>query len=471
MALAILAVLLVLLLSPLALSALNVSISISSTGQISYSYSVNTYYIGQYSNGTYYAVNQGNQQTYATDPNYASKLINDAMQTASQNGGGTVKIGNGSFRLNTPLIAQTGVYLQVSSSATIYQNTPSSLGASISLLVTKSNVQNFVVDGGNWNGNKGTLVDHRGTSTWGSYFSQYFGISFYGAVYSNIIVKNLVLQNVIGQGIDLRQVSNGYVYNCTVINAGDNPITIEGNDASFYSNTTVESCVVNGGQDVGINSWYVNNVTIKGNTVSNVTQYSGASHWGIAAEWSQNINILNNNVSACEDDLASTSNNTLIANNIVNGQNNIGESAGIHILNSNNNIVTNNTVSNCNLPLATYTNSQTFNVQFINNTILSSNAIWIGANNVTISGGSINSPTDYNGAICLVSALNVNILNVTLSGANGVTDYVQNSHYVRILYSNFTGISGTKVSLGHCTQVYLHGNVGVSDSGTDPLSS
>ena len=329
-------------------------------------------------------------------------------------------------------------------------------------------MQNFVVDGGNWNGNKGTLVDHRGTSTWNSYFTNYFGISFYGGVCNDITVKNVVLQNVIGQGIDLREVNNGYVYNCTVINAGDNPITIEGDDSNY--NCTVEYCTVNGGQDVGINTFHADKVTLRYNTVTNVTQYNGASHWGIAAENSVNVNIIGNTVSGCEDDIVSTSNNTLIANNIVNGQNNIGESAGIHIeAPTNNNIVLNNTVSTCSMPIATYTNTQTFNVQLINNTILNSSAVWIGADNVTISGGSINSPTDSNGAICLVSALNVNILNVTFSGSNGVTDYGQNSYYVRILYSNFTRISGTKVSLSSCTQVYLLGNTGVSDSGTDPI--
>lgn len=453
-----------------ALSQIVTTTTVFSGGQIISSTQVNDgfhVYIGQYTDNSYYATNLGSGQTYATASGSASEIINNAIKLVnSQKGGGIVEIGPGSFLLTTSIVPLSNVYLKLSPYSTIYQNPPSSLGASISLLQAKSNVQDCTVDGGVWIGNKGGLTDHRNSGTWNANFAKYFGISFYGWVFHNIVVKNVLLKDVIGQGIDLRGAFNSLVSNCTVINAGDNPITIEGDDIAY--NTIVEYSTVIGGQDVGINTFHANNVTIRYNTVTAVTQFGGASHWGIAAENSDSVNILNNHVTACEDAIASTSNNVLIANNIVDGKNAIGIKAGIHILDAQNNIVENNTISNFLLPLATYLNTQTINVLFKDNTVLNSNSVLIAGKEVTISGGYIESD-NYNGAICLVSAINVNIIGVTLSGYKGITDYGQNTQYIRILNNDFSKITGQKTSLAASSQIYQKGNIGLADAGTDPL--
>jgi hypothetical protein len=387
-------------------------------------------------------------------------IDNVTIGTPSITTGGTVRITPGSYCLNQALVPQSNVYLNVSSSATLYQNPPSSLNSSISLMLTTLPVQDFTLNGGIWNGNKGTLTDHRTTGTWATNFFDYFGIAFYwGSGNTKITVENALVENVIGQGIEIGQATNSLVYNCTVINAGDNPITIEG-QTGFNGNDTANQCTVQGGQDVGINTFDLNNCTIENCHVSNVTQYSGASHWGIAAEAGQYINILNNHVSACEDDIDSYSNYTLIANNVVNGQNNIGESAGIHVLGCNYDTVLNNTISSCGYPLATYSNTQTFNCKFINNTVINSSSVIIAGTNVTVSGGSIQVPTDPNGDICLESAQNVQILNVSFYGADGLTDYSECSNNIYFAYCNFTGVSGTKVSLSLCTNVTYADNIG-----------
>ncbi len=309
---------------------------------------------GQLSSGTYFM--DSGTYVYGTS---ASSVIDSAISQVSALGNGHVILINGTWVLTTPIVAQSNVNLTCYSGVTICQNTPSSLSNSISLLLgTNGGISNFVVDGGTWNGNKGSLTDHRGSSTWSGNFFSYMGIGFDSSTQSvNITIENLTLENVIGQGIDLAECYNALVYNCTVINAGDNPITLD----TSSSNSVVEYCTVVGGQDVGINTWEASNCTLQYNTVSNVTQYSGASHWGIAAEQSQYVNILNNTVSGCEYNIESTSNNTLVYGNIVNGQG--YSNFGIQIATACNNIVSFNTVSGCTNAFGTYTAiTQTLNL-------------------------------------------------------------------------------------------------------------
>src|SRR5208283_2132646 len=109
--------------------------------------------------------------------------------------------------------------------------------------------------------------------------------------------------------------NNALVYNCTVIDAGDNPITLD----TSTSNSIVKDCTVVGGQDVGINDWGGTNCIIEDNNVANVTQYSGASHWGIADEYGVNIDIIDNTISGCSYDLVDAGNNTLVEGNTING--------------------------------------------------------------------------------------------------------------------------------------------------------
>jgi hypothetical protein len=421
-------------------------------------------FIGQFGNGTYYAKNLDNGKNYAIDLNYASTLINNAIEGAyAHNGGGTVQIGSGLFVLNETIVPKSNVYLQVSPSATIFENTPADLESSISLMACSS-VRNFTLDGGIWNANKGPLSDHRDTGTWHKNFNKYLGVAFYGDSI-NITVKNIVLENVIGHGIDFMSVVNGYICNCTVINSGDNPITVESTDSSFKSNTTVRNCYVRGGQDVGINSWTVSNVTLECNTVTAIVDYNGASHWGIAAEYSSNINIIGNNVSNCDYNIVSTSNNVLIANNTIDGTQARGDNYGIQIQTATNNIVSNNIITNVNYPLATWESTQTIDCKFINNicgvgsTATNGGSTVIGGMNVTVNGGTMYS-TDYDGCISLRGANTVNIIGVTFLSINGISDYGMQSTNVYITQCNFTGLIRTKTSLTKCQNVTIYNNVG-----------
>lgn len=433
------------------------SVLIQCTGTIE-SQSPGVWSIGQYSNGTFFAVNPSGQ-TYATDPNYASALINNAMQMVSQNGGGIVKVGNGAFLLNTPLIGHSNVYLQVSYEATIYQNPLSSLAASISLLITQSSVQNFVVSGGTWNGNRGSLSDHRGSSTWNSYFANYMGISIsYG---NNVTVENAVIENVINSGIYTYEVSNAEVANCTVLNAGDNPITFNGNTSGNPDgnwNDLATNCTVNGGQDVGINTFHCDNCTISDCNVSNVSQYSGASHWGIAAENSNDVNIIGNTISNCPYLIESTSTNVLIADNIVDSTLNWDNGIGINF--ENDNQVINNTIVNGiegQFPLMAYgvTNSQ-----FINNTITGSYCRCdISGTNILIQGGSISGNT---GGLMLDGTNNAVVMGVTFTGWNGIIDNGQTDNNTYIVNCNFSQLGGTPLSMPDSFNTTLQGNSGLS---------
>jgi hypothetical protein len=294
-----------------AISALVKSVTIASGGQIAASVPQTYWTIGQYANGTYYSTN-GQTRINSADP---TALINNAMSS-----GGYVYVEPGSYQLTGRLIPRSNVYLNVSSGATLYQPQLTSLGNSFSLMFTSGNVQNFTLDGGHWNGNKGSLQDHRGTSTWNSNFNDYFGIGFYGGGGDRITIKNVYLENVVGQGIDLAYCTNSLISNCTVINAGDNPITLEGDNENY--NSIIEYSTVIGGQDVGINTWHANNCTLRYNTVANVTQYSGASHWGIAIEQSSYVNIIGNTVSRCAQNIESDySDHILISGNILIGGN------------------------------------------------------------------------------------------------------------------------------------------------------
>jgi hypothetical protein len=425
--------------------------------------SFNTF-VGQYSNGTYYANDLDNGTNYAVDPNHASSLINSAIHWANaHNGGGKVQIGSGSFLLSETIIPKSNVHFQVSPSATIFENTPANLESSISLMAG-ANVQNFTLDGGIWDANKGSLSDHRDTSTWHRNFNKYLGIAFYdGSI--NITVKNIVLKNVIGHGIEFMSVRNGYIHNSTVINSGDNPITVGSTDPGFISNTTVRNSYVIGGQDVGINSWFVSNVTIEANTVTNVNQHDDGSHWGIAAEYSTNISIIGNKVSGSDYNIVSTGDNVLIANNIVDGTNSTGANYGIMIATARNNIVRNNTIKNVVETLGTYGNAETFNTQFINNTCgvgsitTDGGYIWIGGTNTTMTGGVVYS-TNVNGGIVLVSSNDTKIIGVTFLGTNGLTDYGVSSYNVYYAYNDFSALTGADVSLTNSYNVTYANNIG-----------
>lgn len=310
-----------------AFSALVKSVTITSEGLIATSVPQSYWIIGQYANGTYYSTN-GQTRINSADP---TTLINNAMSS-----GGYVYVEAGSYQLTSRLIPRSNVYLNVSSGATLYQPPLTSLGNSFSLMFTSGYVQNFTLDGGRWNGNKGSLQDHRGTSTWNSNFIDYFGIGFYGGGGDRITIKNVYLENVVGQGIDLAYCTNSLISNCTVINAGDNPITLEGDNENY--NSIIEYSTVIGGQDVGINTWHANNCTIRYNTVQTVDQYSGASHWGIAAEQSSYVNIIGNTVADCAQNIESDySDHILIKDNVV-----IDGNPAIEVKNSNTVEVTGN---------------------------------------------------------------------------------------------------------------------------------
>ena len=397
---------------------------------------------GQFNNGTYFS----NNRSYTLGSS-GSAIINSAISEASSLGGGHVTLVNGTWVLTSPIVPQSNVNLTCYSGVVISQNALAALNDSISLMLnTDGGVNNFVVDGGVWNGNKGSLSDFRTTSTWNSNFFSYFGISIYSSTQSsNITIENLEVENVIGQGIDLYDCQNSLVYNCTVINAGDNPITLD----TSSSNSMVENCTVVGGQDVGINTFYASNCTLRYNAVSNVTQYSGASHWGIAAEVSQNVNIIGNTISGCDYDLCTTSNNVYIAQNIVIGSNNTD--AGIDIENAYNTKVFNNTILSCeNYALETWGSSSTFNLQLVNNVIVNCGQFSPAADGLIINGGSIPCPTH------LDDSINSEIENVALYE---VDDYGTVSDNTFIANCSFSG--STPLSMANSYNTTLQGNTGL----------
>ena len=441
------------------ISALVLSIFV---GFIQLSYATSSTFTISKTGSTYVYTN--NLGVNTTDSAYASTLINNAISAANARGGGTVNVLAGSYLLNVSIVPLSNVYVNCFSGVTIYQNTPASLSASISLVLTTSSISNFTWNGGTLNGNKGTLSDFRNTRTWSSNFFDYFGMSFYGGTDSGITIQNAVIENVIGQGIDLLYTTNGWCYNDTVINAGDNPITID----ERSSNCTVEYCNVTHGQDVGINTFEATNCILRYNTVASIVNYTGASHWGIAAEGSNNIQIYNNIVSGCDYNIVSTSTNVIISNNVITGTANSEE--GIQLQTVDNTLVQNNTISNCLAYQSIGTYGSGTGLELINNTITNSQGIYPTATDITIQGGSINSD-DPNGDICLQGALDVQILNVTFSGLNGLMDYGEQSTNIYLAYNNFTALTGEKVSLPNCVNVTYADNIGISLCASVPSSA
>jgi len=301
-------------------------------------------FCGQLGNGSYYIDNGG--YTYGTS---ASNMLNTAITQASATGNGNVIVLNGTWTLKASLVPKSNVNFTCQPGVIITENTPTSLGDSIALMLSTDGVNNFIVNGGEWDARKGSLSDFRLTGTWFANFYKYFGIAIYSDTPStNITIKNVLLKNVIGQGIDLFNCRDALIQNCTVINAGDNPITLD----EKCTNSVIEYCTVVGGQDVGINTWAASNCTLQFNKVSDVTQYSGASHWGIAAEASKNINILNNTVYGCDYNIVSTSENTFIYGNTVDGKR--FSEFGIELQESKNTVVSYNTVTGCANAFGTY---------------------------------------------------------------------------------------------------------------------
>jgi len=243
---------------------------------------------------------------------------------------------------------------------------------------------------------------------------------------SDVTIANVTIKNVINSGIYTTMLANSIISNCTVLNGGDNPITLNGNldgGANGNWNTIIEYCTVIGGQDVGINTFHADNCTIRYNTVRDVLQYESASHWGIAAEASSNVAIIGNTVTGCDLNIASYSDDTLIADNIVIGAANT--CVGIQVQGCSGDIVKNNTVIDCMnfQSIGTYSNKVTKNLQIIDNTIINSGKIGVAGTNVVVSGGTINAPKDADGGICLTSAVDVHISNVVFKNcAAGIID-------------------------------------------------
>jgi hypothetical protein len=421
-------------------------------------------------NGSSYVYTNSNGYN-VTDSLYATKLINKAISDASSSGSGTVIIYPGSYQLNASLVPLSNVFLNASG-ATIYEAAPENLSMSISLMISASPVSNFTVYGGTWDANRSSLSDHRGSANWDYYFFNYMCIAFYGGG-SWITVENALVKNCINSGINTYEVSNAYVYNNTVLNCGDNPITFNGNTSGEPGTTngnwndTAEYNTVIGSQDVAINTFHADNCTLRYNTVSNASEYPGASHWGIAAENSYDVHIIGNNVTGGVDSIVSTSNKALIEGNNVTCTSETD--VGIQEQGVDGNVIQNNIVRNCHnyQSIGDY-GSATTNALLINNTVINSNAVWIGATNVTIQGGSIDSPTDGNGCINLDGCLNVRILNITFTGVNGLTNYGSNSSEIFFAYNNFSALSGTKVSLATSTNITYANNIGYGNGPSSP---
>ena len=400
-------------------------------------------FCGQFGNGTYFS----NNGSYTLGSS-CSAIINDAISEVSSAGSGHVTLVNGTWILTSPIVPQSNVNLTCYSGVTISQNAPAALNDSISLMLnTDGGVNNFVVDGGIWNGNKGGLSDFRDTSTWNANFFLYLGIGIYGgATSTGITIENLVIENVIGQGIDLLSCENVYVYNVTALNNGDNPIVID----EDCSNCTVNACKDVGGQDVGIDTFYATNCTIENCNVANVTQYAGASHWGIGAEESTNVNILNNVVSGCDYNIVSTSDDVLISGNNVNG---LGYSNfGIQIQTADNNIVSFNTVTGCDNALGTYVPiTQTLNLTLQGNIGFSGYCTL----NVTTAGSGCGTVSEFN-AWCDQGL-------ASISGNNwqfptGSTTTLTATGSSESSFDNFTLTNGTETTSNPLSLV-MNGNV------------
>jgi len=283
-----------------------------------------------------------------TDTLFASRLINMAISDA-HGVQGVVRIQAGTYVLNASIVPQSNVRVQCVNDAIFTIEAPASLGDSLSIILATGALTNFSWDGGVVDGAKGSLLDHRGSGTWNTNFFKYFGIGVYSDYpSSNVVFSNVTVKNVIGQGIALRHCQNSWVVQCMVVNAGDNPITLD----VASDRCVVEYCTVEGGQDVGINTWSATNCVIRNNHVENVMGYSAsdASHWGIASEYSTNTSIVNNYVYGCAYNIvvggaAAGTHRTLVSDNTV-----VGTSItkiGIEIQASDNTLVQYNHLINC----------------------------------------------------------------------------------------------------------------------------
>ena len=430
--------------------------------------SPSTYTIGRFTNGTYYSVNASLQT--AVNTTYASGLLNTAISRISASGSyGIINVRDGHYLLGETVVPKSNVYLNISQGAILYQNTLSALGNSFSLMFTSNAISNWALNGNGGailEGNKTTFSDHRDSGTWSGNFYKYFGFGIYSdSVSSNITVKNIIVKDIVGQN-SFRSCQNSLVDNLTVINAGDNPITMEALSEAFNSNSTVQNCNVTYGQDVGINTFHCSNTTIQNNYVSDILNFTGASHWGIAAENSVNVIIKGNHVSNTEENIVSVADDCTIKDNIVTGTGN-----GIHLLASNNNLVQNNTVNVTGNSFATYPQTDTKNAQVINNTFSGDSAVIMGYNTV-ISGGSINASTSANGALSLRNANYTDIRKVTFYGTNGILDYSTDSHNIYISQNNFASLTGTRISLPNSINVTIvNDNVGYNTATTSGWES
>jgi len=423
-----------------------------------------SYRVGVYDNGVVF-YQRGS--TITTDTSgYASRLINQAMADVNAFGGvnaPVLTLYNGTLFLNETIIPRSNVY--VNQTTVVTQPTISSLNNSISLVMSTGAIQNFTWNGNNnlIDGNCGSLSDHRGSNTWNNNFYKYFGIAIYtDAQSTGITIKNVLLQSIIGQGIIIRTPVNCLIQNCTVRYAGDNPISLDGSGRGPNSNSVIEYCTVVGGQDVGINTWLTSGVTIRFCSVSSVTEFgSDASHWGIAAEGTNNVSIYNNTVYGCSYNIVSTSNNVLIANNTITGSP-VGDNAGIQLQTSRWNIVANNTIRNCQYPLMTWGASQTRDAQWLNNIVTDTTGTArcpISGTNMYFSGGSIQS-SNVDGCISLRSAVGATFTGIKFIGSYGIMDYGQASRDTFIQNCNFAEVN-QQFDLSHSTNTTFQGNIGM----------
>lgn len=279
--------------------------------------------IGQFSNGTYYSYN--NVVCY-TDQNYISTLMTNAI-TSTSSGGGSVYVETpylytseyGSYLLNQPIVPASNVTLTCAPNVLFYETQPATLSTSFSLMVASGTLNNFTLNGGTWNSNKGSLSDHRGTGTWNSGFAGYMGINIGSG--ANCTVENAVIENCVNSGLTTYESYNCQFLNDQVLGCGDNPITFNGNVNGSPNggdwDDLCNGCTVVGGQDVGINTFWCDNCTLSNNNVSDILQYTGASNFGMAFENSFNNYMINNTISHCAYDLIDISVGSQIIGNTV----------------------------------------------------------------------------------------------------------------------------------------------------------
>jgi len=409
--------------------------------------------IGQDEDETYYLLHE--KDTFTNFD--AAYLFNMAMDI-----GGSIEVKDGNYLLTHPITPKSNIYMKLPSGAIITQNQPTSLEQSISLLWTEQYVENVVIDGGTWDGKKGSLYDSWwiDQNRWNANFKNYMGICFYGTG-QNIVVKNAYIHDVIARGIDFMGITNGWIQNNVIIDAGDNPITIDLN----CFNVIAEYNKVTGGQDVGINTFHANNCFIRHNEVKYVMQEVHSSHWGIAAENSVGIDITDNTVSGCSCNIAVTaSNDVYVANNIIDGTANQGWNYGVQAMSNTYDVtVQGNTIINCRRPLGTYpAGDNCHDIDFIDNVCQgfgNNPACEIMGRTILIQGGSIESRSSE-GCIFLNQAQNVEVRSVKFVGTNGIWDYLTRSDGVTITGCDFTQLSGTKVSVTYCSNVNIYNNEG-----------